>query len=242
VHEVNNPLSIIKNYLSVLDSKLARQEPVSTEMSILNEEIDRVGQLVGSLADLKPSEVGPRPTDVAKVVDEVQRLFRSTGFVPPSVEILVTMQEEATRVEGDADVLKQILVNLVKNAIEALGTAGGRVEIINRGHVNRERQLYLELVVSDNGPGLSREVLAQLFSPVKSTKDGAHHGLGLSIVHSLVRKLGGHISCRSSRSGTAFEILLPAWSGAGPGANAASAVALPARALGSTLGSALGSP
>ena len=95
--------------------------------------------------------------------------------------------------------------------------------------MNRERQLYLELVVSDNGPGLSRDVLAHLFSPVKSTKDGAHHGLGLSIVHSLVKKLGGHIACRSGRSGTAFEILLPAWTGSGAG----TAVALPARALGS---------
>ncbi|MCA1248114.1 HDOD domain-containing protein [Massilia sp. MS-15] len=233
VHEVNNPLSIIKNYLSVLDSKLARQEPVSGEMSILNEEIDRVGQLVSSLADLKPSDAGPRPTDVAKVVDDVQRLFRSTGFVPASVEIAVTMHEEATRIEGDADVLKQILVNLVKNAIEALGPGGGRVEIVNRGHVNRERHLYLELVVSDNGPGLSREVLAHLFSPVKSTKDGAHHGLGLSIVHSLVKKLGGHIACRSGRSGTAFEILLPAWSGAGAGTGLGNPMTLPARALGS---------
>lgn len=234
VHEVNNPLSIIKNYLSVLDSKLARQEPVSTEMSILNEEIDRVGQLVSSLADIKPSEAGPMPTDVAKVVDEVQRLFRSTGFVPASVEIAVTMHDEATRIEGDADVLKQILVNLVKNAIEALGHSGGRVEIVNRGHVNRERQLYLELSVIDNGPGLSRDVLAHLFSPVKSTKDGAHHGLGLSIVHSLVKKLGGHIACRSGRNGTAFEILLPAWTGAGAtGTGLGNPVALPARALGS---------
>ena len=231
VHEVNNPLAIIKNYLSVLDSKLARQEPVGGEMSILNEEIDRVGQLVQSLADLKPTEAGPRPTDVAKVVEEVQRLFRSTGFVPSTVEIVVSMHEDATRIEGDADVLKQILVNLVKNAIEALGATGGRIEILNRGHVNRERQLYLELVVGDNGPGLSRDVLTHLFSPVKSTKDGAHHGLGLSIVHSLVKKLGGHIACRSGRTGTAFEILLPAWSGTGTGTG--NSVALPARALGS---------
>lgn len=227
VHEVNNPLSIIKNYLSVLDSKLARQEPVGGELSILNEEIDRVGQLVGSLAELKPLDAGPRPTDVSKVVDDVLRLFRSSGFVPATVEINAHMPDDAKRIEGDADVLKQILVNLVKNAVEALSGAGGRIEILNRGHVNRERQLYLELVVSDNGPGLSREVLANLFSPVKSTKDGAHHGLGLSIVHSLVKKLGGHIACRSGRTGTAFEILLPAWSGAG------TAVALPARALGS---------
>ena len=234
VHEVNNPLAIIKNYLSVLDSKLERQEPVSAELSILNEEIDRVGQLVGSLADIQPGVATPNvegttPTaDVAKVVDDVLRLFRTTNFIPANVEIIVSMTDADAdrRIEGDADILKQILVNLVKNAIEALSASGGRIEIANRGHVNRERRLYLELVVSDTGPGLSREVLANLFSAVKSTKEGPHHGLGLSIVHSLVKKLNGHIACRSGTTGTSFEILLPAHAGAGAPAT------LPVRALG----------
>jgi signal transduction histidine kinase len=228
VHEVNNPLSIIKNYLSVLDSKLERQEPVSAELSILNEEIDRVGQLVGSLTQIQPSIEGGVPAaDVAKVVDDVLRLFRTTNFVPANVEIVVSMPDDAGRIEGDPDILKQILVNLVKNAIEALSASGGRIEIANRGHVNRERRLYLELVVSDTGPGLSRDVLANLFSAVKSTKEGPHHGLGLSIVHSLVKKLNGHIACRSGTTGTSFEILLPAHAGAGAPA------ASPVRALGS---------
>ena len=228
VHEVNNPLSIIKNYLSVLDSKLARQEPVATEMSVLNEEIDRVGQLIGSLAELKPQESGPRPLDVTKVVDDVVRLFRAGQFVPGSVQIVTAMGEEARLVEGDPGLLKQILVNLVKNAVEALGGgSGGRIEIVNRGHVHRERTLYVELAVTDNGPGLAPEVMANLFSAVSSTKDGAHRGLGLSIVHGLVKKLNGQIACRSGRGGTAFEILLPAWSGA------SAAPALTARALGS---------
>jgi signal transduction histidine kinase len=208
VHEVNNPLSIIKNYLSVLDSKLARREPVVGEMSILNEEIDRVGQLINGLADLQPSE-NSRVTDVAQVVGDVLRLFRATDFVPASVQIVVRMQEEPAEIDGDADILKQILVNLIKNAVEALPN-GGKIEISNRGHVNRERRLYLELVVSDTGPGLSADVLANLFSAVRSNKEGAHHGIGLSIVHSLVNKMQGLISCRSGKSGTTFEILLPA--------------------------------
>ena len=208
VHEVNNPLSIIKNYLSVLDGKLAKREPVVGEMSILNEEIDRVGQLINGLADLQPTEVS-RVTDVGKVVDDVLRLFRATDFVPASVQIVVRMQEEPAEIDGDADLLKQILVNLIKNAIEALPD-GGRIEIANRGHVNRERKLYLELAVSDTGPGLSTEVLANLFSAVRSTKEGKHHGLGLSIVHNLVKKMQGLITCRSGKTGTTFEILLPA--------------------------------
>ncbi|CAN7601914.1 HDOD domain-containing protein [Pseudoduganella sp. LjRoot289] len=208
VHEVNNPLSIIKNYLSVLDTKLARREPVVGEMSILNEEIDRVGSLINGLADLQPSD-GNRVTDVARVVDDVLRLFRATDFVPASVQILVRMQDEPAEIDGDADILKQILVNLVKNAVEALPD-GGKIEVANRGHVNRERKLYLELAIGDNGPGLSTEVLANLFTPVRSNKEGKHHGLGLSIVHSLVKKLNGMITCRSGKSGTTFEILLPA--------------------------------
>ena len=208
VHEVNNPLSIIKNYLSVLDGKLAKREPVVGEMSILNEEIDRVGQLINGLADLQPTEAA-RTTDVARVVDDVLRLFRATDFVPASVQIVVRMQEEPAEIDGDADLLKQILVNLIKNAVEALGD-GGKIEISNRGHVNRERKLYLELVISDTGPGLSADVLANLFSPVRSSKEGAHHGLGLSIVHSLVKKMQGLITCRSGKTGTTFEILLPA--------------------------------
>jgi len=226
VHEVNNPLSIIKNYLSVLDSKLARQEPVAGELSILNEEIDRVGQLVGSLAEVQPRTDGAAAADVGKIVDEVLRLFRTTNFVPANVEVVASMGEGA-RIEGNPDILKQILVNLVKNAVEALAPGGGRIEIANRGLVNRERRLYLELVVSDTGPGLSREVLANLFSAVKSAKEGPHRGLGLSIVHGLVKKLDGHIACRSGSNGTSFEILLPAHAGSGAPA------ALPVRALGS---------
>jgi len=228
LHEVNNPLSIIKNYLSVLDSKLARQEPVASEMSVLNEEIDRVGQLIGTLADIKPVENSPRALDAVKVAEDVVRLFRAGQFVPSNVQIATALHDDARLVEGDADTLKQILVNLVKNAVEALATSGGgRIEIANRGHVHRERRLYLELSVSDNGPGLAPEVMANLFAAVKSTKDGAHRGIGLSIVHGLVKKLNGHIACRSGRTGTAFEILLPAWSGA------SAAPVLPVRALGS---------
>ena len=235
VHEVNNPLSIIKNYLSVLDGKLARQEPVATEMSVLNEEIDRVGQLIGSLAEIQP-EVnpagGPRPLDVGKVVDDVVRLFRAGQFVPANVQITTAMNDNARLVEGEAGLLKQILVNLVKNAVEAMGdVGGGRIEIVNRGMVHRERKLYLELAVTDTGPGLSPEVMANLFSAVRSTKDGAHRGLGLSIVHSLVKKLGGQIGCRSGRGGTAFEILLPAWSGAA--SHSSPSPAIPVRAIGS---------
>ena len=207
VHEVNNPLSIIKNYLSVLDDKLNRQEPVVGEMSILNEEIDRVGTLINGLTEM-PKLDGARATSLARVVDDVVRLFHATGFVPPQVALASSMSTGCGDIECDADVLKQILVNLIKNAVEALPD-GGTIDVADRNHVNREHRLYVELVVSDNGPGLPPEVLASLFSAGRSTKEGEHRGLGLSIVHGLVTKIGGMIACRSGPDGTAFEMLLP---------------------------------
>nr|WP_307719770.1 HDOD domain-containing protein [Massilia sp. YMA4] len=168
LHEVNNPLSIIKNYLSVLDAKLARREPVVSEMSILNEEIDRVGQLIGGLADLQPTDAS-RVTNIARVVDDVLRLFRATDFLPASVQVLVRMLDEPNEVAGDADLLKQILVNLVKNSVEAM-PQGGRIEIANRGHVNRERRLYVELVVSDSGPAWRRTCWPTCSAPCRAAR------------------------------------------------------------------------
>lgn len=206
-HEVNNPLSIIKNYLSILGGKLDKHEPVVSELSILNEELDRVGHIIKGLADLKPT-LRDAGAEVNRVVRDIVRLFRDTEFVPASVKIVAETQDLPTEIEGSADKLKQILVNLVKNAIEALPT-GGEIHIANNGHVNRDGQLYIEVSVRDSGPGIPSEILENLFSPVQSTKGTGHQGLGLSIVHNLVKKVQGLITCRSSSRGTAFEILLP---------------------------------
>lgn len=208
VHEVNNPLSIIKNYLSVVDEKLTRQEPVDEELSILNEEIDRVGCLVNEFIGTtsKPQE---GVTDINRVVNDLVRLFRESRFLPSSVQISARMSAQPSEIEGSIHTLKQILVNLIKNAVEAV-PKGGSIEIIHNGRVQRDGREYLVLCVKDNGPGLPAEVLDNLFSPVESTKEGENHGIGLSIVHLLVKKLNGEIRCSSSQAGAVFEIYLPA--------------------------------
>ena len=206
-HEVNSPLAIIKNYLSVLDRKLAKQEPISGEMSILNEEIDRVGQLINGLADLQ-LDAQQGNTEVGRIVAGVVRLFLDAESVPPSVQIVVRQPEQAFEVASDSNTLQQILMNLIKNAAEAMPT-GGKIEIGISGFVNRDGHMHVELWIKDSGPGIPAEVMAKLFSPVQSTKGAGHRGLGLSIVHGLVRNMQGHISCRSHKNGTTFEILLP---------------------------------
>jgi signal transduction histidine kinase len=208
VHEVNNPLAIIKNYLGVLDGKLNRQEPVAQELSILNEEIDRVGNIMNEFAGAAP-KIQDGITEINRVVNDLVRLFRESKFLPPSVQIIARMSDQSSEIHGSADILKQILVNLIKNAVEALPN-GGHIEINNNGRIHRDGQTFFELCIKDTGPGIPVEVLANLFSPVRSSKAGENRGIGLSIVHSLVKRLGGLISCRSTKSGTVFEILLPA--------------------------------
>ncbi len=207
-HEINNPLAIIKNYLTILDKKLLNMQGVSGEVAVLNEEIERVGKIIDDFAELNLTEPGGR-ADLGRVVEDVVRLFRQTEFASPLLRIENRTLDLQHEVEGSADTLKQILVNLIKNAAEAM-TGGGMIEIGSDGLVNRDKVLYVNLWVKDNGPGIGANVMSMLFSPVQTSKGRGHSGLGLNIVHDLVKKMQGLITCRSGKEGTTFEILLPA--------------------------------
>jgi len=207
VHEVSNPLAIIKNYLGVLDEKSSRKEPLADEISILSEEIDRVGQLLHEFAGAAPkAQVGV--TNVNEVVKHLVHLFRESKFLPASVQISAQLPDQPAEVDGATDVLKQILINLIKNSVEAM-PLGGQIVVQVNGVVVREGRSYRELCLIDTGPGMPPEVMAHLFSPVHSTKPGKNRGVGLRIVQGLIKKLDGSISCRSSKEGTVFEILMP---------------------------------
>jgi len=203
-HEVNNPLAIIKNYLRVLDGKLTRQEAISGEISILGEEIDRVGQIISGFAD-QSALTATEHADANRCIRDVAHLFGNTGS---SVRITARTHANISSVNCSAGKLKQILLNLVKNAIEAM-PQGGEVTVANEGAVIQQGIVYLCLSVGDNGPGIPPDILAQLFSPVKSTKGADHRGLGLNIVHGLVTGADGSISCQSDPNGTVFRVFLP---------------------------------
>ena len=207
VHEINNPLAIIKNYLSVLDEKLIREEPVSGELSILNEEIDRIGNILDEFSGAEP-KIQEQPTDINKIIKQLVSLFRESKFLPASVHIGTQLSGNFYEIDASSDLVKQVLVNLLKNSVEAL-PHGGLIEVVNGGQIIRNGREVLALYVKDNGPGIPAAVLAKIFTPVVSEKPGNNRGLGLSIVNSLVEKMDGFISCTSSKTGTVFEILFP---------------------------------
>lgn len=207
-HEVNNPLGLMKNYLSVLDDKLARSEPVREELAILNEEIDRIGRIMVDFSDAAPAQRLGR-ADLNRSLRELARLFHGSRFLPAGVQIAVRAPETPALTATEPDALKQILLNLVKNAVRAL-PGGGQVELVNHGPAYRDGRIYHRLEVRDNGPGLPAPVLERLFTPLPADRGEGGQGLGLSIVHDLVSQSGGSITCASGPAGTAFDILLPA--------------------------------
>lgn len=202
VHESNNALSIIKNYVGVLEGKLDKHQIAAKEIVVLHEELDRVSHLINA------DEEEFSATDANAIIGNVVRMFADTRGAQTATQVSAEIDDGRCEIACAAGALKQILINLVKNAIEAI-PEGGEVVLANTGTVHRDGLRYVELSVRDNGPGIPPAMLASLFTPVATQKGGVHQGLGLSIVHDLVKQSGGHISCRSSARGTAFEMLFP---------------------------------
>jgi len=114
----------------------------------------------------------------------------------------------APDLRGDRDKFKQVLINLLKNSVEA-ADPGGRIQIVTHDQVNAGGRSFVEIMVTDDGPGVPQEQLEHLFRPQPSVKGSRHAGLGLTIASNLMRELGGQIVYRPQRTGACFQLLLP---------------------------------
>lgn len=209
VHEISNPLTIINNYMSVVGSLLAGTENEEILPAIENE-IKRIGDILKYYTELKNA---PQFPDSAVTLNElilsVVESLKPTFFKPKKIEILTDLDASIRPVKTKAVVIKQILVNLLKNAAEALDNKG-QISLTTREHTTSDGQRYVDISVQDNGPGIDREIQDRLFSPVTSTKGGDHAGLGLNIVKGMVDDIGAKISCHSSAEyGTSFNLVIP---------------------------------
>lgn len=209
VHEANNPLAVLRNYLAILGRKLDAEAGVQEELRMLEEEVERMGSLLQRLRDPEEGREGQGAVDLNRLIKESLQLIAETGFMPESIEASTSFDPALPPIRTDGSAVKQILLNLLKNAVEAM-PEGGQVWLRTRDYVYLDAREYVEIGIADSGPGIPPHVLARLFQPVESTKGPGHSGLGLSIVRHLVRELNGLISCHSSATqGTAFRILLP---------------------------------
>ncbi|HJV72473.1 HDOD domain-containing protein [Ideonella sp.] len=209
-HEAANPLGIIRNYLTIVDLKLPDSKALGQDIAVLREEIERVSTIIRQLGeDAAPVAAPSGALDLNALVEGMRALYGESLFGSRGITLDVQPSPEPALARAERDGVKQILFNLWKNAAEAVAP-GSEVQTSVTPGVDQNGRRYIELCVSDNGPGLPADVLKSLYQPLDPARQPGRSGLGLSIVRSLVDRLEGHISCRSRAGhGTSFAVLLP---------------------------------
>ncbi|MCG8084477.1 MAG: HDOD domain-containing protein [Candidatus Thiodiazotropha taylori] len=210
VHEANNPLGIINNYLHILGMKLGENHEVQEELDIIKDEINRVGKILLRMRDIPEElEQQEKGLDINTLIKDLHKLFQSSLFATHNINTEVDLDSDIPLITSRRGHIKQILTNLIKNAVEAM-PEGGKLSIATRDNAYLNGKAHIEIEVVDSGPGIDAEIMDQLFLPGKSTKDSSHSGLGLAIIKSLMDELSGVVNCTSnSNSGTRFQLFLP---------------------------------
>jgi signal transduction histidine kinase len=207
-HEINNPLGIVKNYLAIMKAKLGDEASIGDELRIMHEELDRIVRIIRGLTQ-DEAPLGPflEEADVNALIEDLVKVT-DPSWQSKGVRIVQHLDANLPRLACDRDKLKQIVLNLLLNALEAT-PAGGQVRLETGSLVNHRQERFVEISVADSGPGIPRELAGRVFSPVESAKGEGHAGLGLSIVKALTQSLNGSITFKSNATGTTFQILLP---------------------------------
>jgi PAS domain S-box-containing protein len=204
-HEVRNPLGIIRATVQLLEESNCDQERIHEASSVVKQEIDRLDKVIKALLDFgRPSTPTLQSTDVNEVISDVV-LFTRKFASRSNVEIVEQLADRIPPVMADPDQIKQVAVNLISNAVQAMEDSGGTITIstgVDGG--------FVEMSVADDGPGIPADRVGRVFDPFYSTRDDGT-GLGLTIVHRIVDEHDGHIEVDSEPGrGTTFTVSLPA--------------------------------
>ncbi len=219
IHEINNPLLIISSYLKMLSIKLPERHPAQNELGVIDDEIGRIGELVKSLSPFSQPPIREFEwIELGTLFNGFIEMIKQSILTPKGIEVKMAVGPHFPKIKSDGNALKQIVINLMKNAAEAM-TSGGKIYIVLRQVPGSEKVMIdemrkrsgaVEIVVEDTGPGIPDDIMEHLFEPYhRSTrKDGS--GLGLSIVSTLVKSINGKITCKTRKNrGSKFVIQLP---------------------------------
>ncbi len=207
-HEIKNPLGGIRGAAQLLQRELFDEE-LREYTQIIMDESDRLQSLVDRM--LGPNKpLAMEPTNIHKVLERVRQLVQVE--VPAGIVIERDYDPSIPLVMGDGDLLIQAILNIVRNAAQALGREG---LIMIRTRVHRQvtighkrNRMAVKIDIEDSGPGIPPELMGQIFYPmVTGRAEGT--GLGLSVAQSLINQHGGLIECTSEAGATVFSVFLP---------------------------------
>jgi nitrogen-specific signal transduction histidine kinase len=235
-HEIRNPLGAIKGAAQCLDPGSIGGEDAEF-VGVIVEEVNRLNGVVTAFLDYsRPLKQSFGPTDVNEVISRTVKLILND--FPSHISIALELEPALPRVDGDAEQLKQVLLNLVQNARQAIGEKPGSITI----RTSKPERFgdfrspdAVEVQVLDDGPGIPTDAQTHIFVPFYTTKQKGT-GLGLAICQRIVKNHGGAITVVSkSGEGSTFFIRLPALQAEAPPAESPSPEGTPLPgALGAT--------
>lgn len=202
-HEVNNPLGIIKNYLLLLRRSGGKAEAVTEYVDIVDQEIDRIAGIVEDLRQFqRPSRVEFSAINLHDTLDSTLNLA-ARQLAAAGIDLNQRTAEPDLWALGNADHLRQVFLNLILNAGEAMADGGAlTVEL-------RRADGQAVITFADTGPGIPDEVVPRIFEAFFTTKGGEGSGLGLSVCDGIMKSHKGSIDYRNTDTGGCFEIRLP---------------------------------
>jgi len=210
-HEINNPLGSILLLADVMHNETSEDDPRREDLNMITEQARRCKGIVFDLLSFaRENRVMAQQTDVnqlveAVVAEQTEAEGRRT-IEYENIYVALDLEPRLPIIQADPDQLRQCLLNLMSNAVDAM-ESGGTLTVSTRVPDPH----HIELVISDTGEGMSDEVMSQLFTPFFTTKPpGKGTGLGLSIIYGIVKMHRGDIQVQSTLgSGTTFRIVLP---------------------------------
>jgi two-component system NtrC family sensor kinase len=211
-HEINNPLESVMNLLYLLGEEKNLSATVAGYLALAKRELDRVAQISRQTLKFSRETTGPVPVHIEELLEEVLSLYgRRMMEKNLRVERQYDCGEEAIVYPGE---MRQVLSNLVTNAIEASSLRGRlRLRVRCTRSWSDPGVHGIRVSVADNGSGIPPEVLHRLGEPFFTTKGQRGTGLGLWVTRSIIQRYGGEMQLRSSvlpdRHGTVFTIFLP---------------------------------
>jgi len=212
IHEVNNPLGIVKNYLAVLSEKVAGHPEVKDEIALIREEIERIPGIIAQMSKSRyKTGTDEVVLDINGIIEDLSKLLTKSVLEHAHIELNFEPDPHLPPCSGNKGHLSQVFINLLKNSAEAM-PEGGRIYMTTAYEPDKTGAGDGDIVItiSDDGPGISAETLARLFEPGWSSKGPEHSGLGLSISKDIIDSHNGTISCQSHKDkGTTFRITLP---------------------------------
>ncbi|MFZ5756561.1 MAG: ATP-binding protein [Pseudomonadota bacterium] len=209
-HDFNNILTPIKGYAELLAREHAENPAVKNRADAIFHAAERGRKLVEQiLLFSRKGQTHRVPTDLEQVIRET--LDFAALSRPVDVRVSVEVSASDTHLAGDPTQLHQLVMNLVINAFHAMKAGGNlTLQISDAVSPADNHTRGLQLRVSDTGSGIAPENLPKIFEPFFTTKEkGRGNGLGLSVVHGIVKAHGGDIAVDSSSAGTTFTIWLP---------------------------------